>query len=375
MNYPNRYHELAAQFKMGGNIAFENSDVVVRFFAFHSHVSTSFSDSSLNQTMVNDSVGENERFKYPVFIHSKRQTHNEVILFLHGLNERSWNKYLPWAEYLCRITGKAVLLFPIAYHVNRSPANWTNPRLLQKILDLRRKQNGQDRSLSFANVALSERLSDNPYRFYNSGRQSYFDVVKLISSIKSGKHPMFVENTKVDVFAYSIGAFLSQILFLTNPNKLLSNARLFMFCGGAIFNSMYGESRSIMDRKSFERLLEYYQSGCWTEKIAMQSDDDVMKAFYSMIAPENAKEHRVQVFEQMQSRLRGVSLMNDKVMPYAGVVAALGADCAAQCISVADFPYDYSHENPFPVNITDPSNEITRSFLNVFDKAADFLSH
>jgi len=375
MDYSNRLQKLAVQFHIGKDVHLENTDLAIRFFPFHSHLTSEFSDSILNNTIVADFVGENEQFEYPVFVHSGKMKNNEVIVLLHGLNERSWIKYLPWAEYLCRETGKAVLLFPIAYHVNRSPVTWSNPRFLQKIIDLRRKINGHDRSLSFANVALSERLSDNPYRFYNSGRQSYFDIVQLISGIKRGKHPLFAKDTKVDVFAYSIGAFLSQILFLTNPDGLFSDSRLFMFCGGSIFNAMYGESRSIMDKKSFERLLEYYQTGFWAEKIALQTGDDVMKAFYSMIASDNAKESRVEVFRQMKQRLGGVSLALDRVIPYAGVVAALGHDCASKNITLLDLPYDYTHENPFPVNAGNNQQEVNRSFHRIFEQAAGFLGN
>jgi len=375
MDYSDRMQELAVQFQIGKDVHLENTDLTLRFFPFHSHITSGISDSILNNTIVADFVGENEQFEYPVFVHTGKTKCNEVIVLLHGLNERSWTKYLPWAEYLCRETGKAVLLFPIAYHVNRSPVTWSNPRFLQKIIDLRRKINGHDRSLSFANVALSERLSDNPYRFYNSGRQSYFDIVQLISGIKRGKHPLFAKDTKVDVFAYSIGAFLSQILFLTNPDGLFSDSRLFMFCGGSIFNAMYGESRSIMDKKSFERLLEYYQTGFWAEKIALQTGDDVMKAFYSMIASDNAKESRVEVFRQMKQRLGGVSLALDRVIPYAGIVAALGHDCASKNITLLDLPYDYTHENPFPVNAGNNQQEVNRSFQRIFEQAAGFLGN
>ncbi|MEA4981300.1 MAG: DUF6051 family protein [Paludibacter sp.] len=376
MDYSIRFQQLAEQFRIGRDQQFEDTDLIVRFFTYQSNnIAADFVLNRVDTTVVNDFVEENEQFEYPVFIHSKTMKYKEVIVLLHGLNERSWTKYLPWAEYLCRETGKAVLLFPIAYHVNRSPVTWSNPRFLQKIIDVRRKLNGHDRSLSFANVALSERLSDNPYRFYNSGRQSYFDIVRLISEIKRGKHPLFAKDTKVDIFAYSIGAFLSQILILTNPNELFSDSRLFMFCGGSIFNAMYGESRSIMDKKSFERLLEYYQTGFWAEKIALHTGDDVMKAFYSMIASDNAKDTRLEVFRQMKQRLGGVSLALDKVIPYSGVVAALGHDCASRNITLLDLPYEYTHENPFPVNAGHNQQEVNDSFVRVFEQAAGFLGN
>ena len=375
MDYSNRFQELAAQFRMGNDVNLESSDLTIRFFPFQSNLTTGFVDSLLNDTIVGDFVCENERFDYPVFIESKTKQYKEVILLLHGLNERSWNKYLPWAEYLCQKTGKAILLFPIAYHVNRSPLTWTNPRFLQKIIELRRKLNGHDRSLSLANVALSERLSDNPHRFYNSGRQSYFDIVRLITEIKNGKHPLFAKDTKVDVFAYSIGAFLSQVLFLANPNGYFSESKLFMFCGGGIFSSMYGQSRSIMDRTSFEKLLAYYQTGFWAEKIALNTDDEVLKAFYSMIAFDNAKDTRIDTFRQMKQRIGGVSLALDKVMPYTGVVAALGHDCASRNITLIDLPYDYTHETPFPVVAGHDQNEVNHSFNRVFEQAAGFLGN
>jgi len=44
----------------------------------------------------------------------------------------------------------------------------------------------------------------------------------------------------------SIGAFLSQVVLMANQKNLFSDSRLFMFCGGSIFRSMFGVSRSIM---------------------------------------------------------------------------------------------------------------------------------
>lgn len=375
MSYSARFQELSSQFKIGKNTEIENAGISVVFFPFKSHRSFTGVSGEINSFIISDSVEENEVFEYPVFVPSDVRRHNEVILLLHGLNERNWSKYLPWAEYLCKHTGKAVLLFPIAYHVNRSPHSWSNPRFLQKILDLRRTLHGNDRSLSFANVALSERLSHNPQRFYNSGRQSFDDIVKLIGDIKAGRHPLFDRKTKFDVFAYSIGAFLSQVLFLNNPNDYFSDSRLFMFCGGSIFNSMCGESRSIMDKKSYEQLFEYYQTGFWAEKIAVNTGDEVMASFYSMLTPDNEKVKRTSTFRQMRERISGVSLALDKVIPYHGVVQALGHDCASKTITLLDLPYEYTHEVPFPVVKQADSQDVDEAFLQVFRRAAGFLAN
>lgn len=375
MSYSIRFQELSSQFQIGKDVEIENAGVSVVFFPFKSHRSFTGVSGEINSFIISDSVEENEVFEYPVFVPSNVRRHNEVILLLHGLNERNWSKYLPWAEYLCKHTGKAVLLFPIAYHVNRSPHSWSNPRFLHKILDLRKSLNGNDRSLSFANVALSERLSDNPQRFYSSGRQSFDDIVKLITDIKSGKHTLIDKNVKIDVFAYSIGAFLSQVLFLTNPNDYFSNSKLFMFCGGGVFSSMCGESRTIMDKKSYEKLFEYYQTGFWAEKIAVNTGDDVMASFYSMLTPDNEKSKRTSIFGQMKNRISGISLALDKVIPYHGVVQALGHDCASKTITLLDLPYDYTHESPFPVTKQVDKHEVDESFLQVFRQAAGFLGN
>lgn len=375
MSYSARFQELSSQFKIGKNTEIENAGISVVFFPFKSHRSFTGVSGEINSFIISDSVEENEVFEYPVFVPSDVRRHNEVILLLHGLNERNWSKYLPWAEYLCKHTGKAVLLFPIAYHVNRSPHSWSNPRFLQKILDLRRTLHGNDRSLSFANVALSERLSHNPQRFYSSGRQSFDDIVKLIGDIKAGKHPLLDRKTKFDVFAYSIGAFLSQVLFLNNPNEYFSESKLFMFCGGSIFNSMCGESRSIMDKKSYEQLFEYYQTGFWAEKIAVNTGDEVMASFYSMLTPDNEKVKRTSTFRQMRERISGVSLALDKVIPYHGVVQALGHDCASKTITLLDLPYEYTHEVPFPVVKQADSQDVDEAFLQVFRRAAGFLAN
>ena len=171
--------------------------------------------------------------------------------YYHGLNERSWNKYLTWAEYIASQLKRPVILFPIAYHINRSPLGWFNLRGLRQMTEDRKTSNGNDKTTTVANVILSQRISDRPYRFYSSGRQSYADVTDLVRNIKQGHHPLFTENAHIDIFAYSIGAFLSQVILLTNPDNIFSDSKLFMFCGGSIFSSM-------AFHKSIQLLLSFY---------------------------------------------------------------------------------------------------------------------
>jgi len=373
MNYSQRHLELNAQFQLGKDIHLDESNIDIRFFTFRS-LQHQIVDENIKLNPVDANIDENLVFTYPIFFpHGKQRTSNAILL-LHGLNERNWSKYLTWAEYLCESTGKPVILFPIAFHMNRSPQTWCNPRFMQPIMDLRRTRNGKDRSLSFANVAFSERISENPLRFYNSGRQSLYDLAQLFEDIKIGNHPLFNENTHIDIFAYSIGAFLAEITLMTNLHGLFSDSKLFVFCGGGVFRSMSGESRTIMDKKAYESLFNYYLNDFAGDIKFDITRDKVSETFYSMISQERNQHEREQFFNQLGNQVKGISLIRDKVMPYWGMSDAFGTDFAASRIAQLDFPFSYSHENPFPVGDLSEFDAVDNSFIHIFSEAAQFLA-
>lgn len=373
MEYSQRHLELNTQFQMGIDTHLDISNIDIRCLSFNSSPQA-ISEERLIYISTDDRIIENNSFQYPVFMPSGLKRADKAILLLHGLNERNWSKYLTWAEYLCKKTGKPVILFPIAFHVNRSPLSWTNPRDLKYLLDLRRQRNGEDRSLSFANVTFSERISEHPDRFYNSGRQSLNDLSHLFTNIKNGSHPLFTENTQIDIFAYSIGAFLAEITMMTNPNGLFTDSKLFMLCGGGIFSSMHGESRFIMDKIAYEKLFDYYQYNFEKETKDNCLRDKAFESFNSMISVERNQTERVSFFNRLGNKLKGISLTHDKVMPYYGVTEALGESCASSRISLLDFPFDYSHENPFPVGKLINSTEVDYGFNHIFEEAVEFLA-
>ena len=371
MNYSKRYSELNEQFIPGKNNRLSDTNIDIRFIPFVSSVVNS-DDAAWSFNPADREIAENISFEYPVFIPRGKEKNEHAILLMHGLNERSWNKYLTWAEYLCITTGKPVILFPIAFHMNRSPQAWTNPRSMQSLMNLRRKQNGDDRSISFANAALSERMSLHPLLFYTSGRQTFFDMEQLCINIRQGKHPLFTAGTDINIFAYSIGAFLAQIMLMTDPEGIFWDTKLFMFCGGGIFSSMYGVSRSIMDRAAFDHLYQYYLNDFGlTQKL---KPDKVFDAFYSMISPDRNRSEREAFFAQMGNRLCGIALEQDLVMPYVGLQQALGTDCSNEKINLQDFPFSYTHENPFPIGAHTNQIAVNDEFNNVFSQAAGFLT-
>ncbi|MDR2815345.1 MAG: DUF6051 family protein [Proteiniphilum sp.] len=368
--YNERYIALNNGFKQGTDCRLEETGLTIRFFRFRSLLSD---ERSGTLQYADNNIAENFSFEYPVFIPSGKSKQKEAILLLHGLNERSWNKYLPWAEFLCFHTGKPVILFPIAFHINRAPVTWSNPRNLISLLNFRKEKYAGDRTISYANVALSDRISRSPERFYLSGRQTWADLTALFEEIKTGRHPLFKEDAKIDIFAYSIGAFLSQVALMANEKSLFSDSRLFMFCGGSIFRSMFGISRSILDKPAFEKLQQYYIHIFGNEATPVWERDNAFNAFLRMIAPERFRSDREKFFTHFKEKIGGITLANDHVIPHHGVLEALGTKNGESTVQLLDFPFPYTHENPFP-HTTNDTASLNNAFTNVFSRAAEFLA-
>ncbi len=370
MKYNERYQQLNNCFNMGNDCRVNKSGTDIKFFSFNSYLSN---DSENDSFQIKDkSIYENFSFKYPVFIPDSSEKFDKAILLLHGLNERAWNKYLTWAEYLCQNKQVPVIMFPIAYHINRAPISWSNPRKLVDTLSFRKEKYEGDRSISYANIALSDRLSEHPSRFYLSGRQTLLDLTLLFEEIKNGNNSLFKEGTNINIFAYSIGAFLAQIALTANHKELFSDSRLFMFCGGSIFSTMFGVSRSILDTASFNQLQNYYINIFGNEPDSIWKRDNIFEAFRRMITPDKFKDERERAFTQIKNKIKGIALSRDIVIPYLGVQQALGHDNATETIQLKDFSYNYTHENPFPYNEKDTTS-LNNSFEEVFSSAISFL--
>lgn len=107
-------------------------------------------------SVTDDHIQENKTFNYTVFAPSGKEKRDKAIILLHGLNERTWEKYLTWAEYLAGSTGKPVILFPIAFHMNRTPGSWCNPRMVLPWVNRRKQEIDNLENSTFANVTLSQ---------------------------------------------------------------------------------------------------------------------------------------------------------------------------------------------------------------------------
>ena len=326
-------------------------------------------------------VSENASFRYHVFKPDRVRKSDGMVLLFHGFNEKHWHKYLPWAARILEITGKTVVLFPIAFHMNRAPSAWSDPRLMYQVSKRRKEEFPDILNSSLLNAAISSRLQRNPQRFIWSGLQTYYDVRDFVESCRRGEHPLFEKEFSVDIMAYSIGGFLSQVLLLSNPDGLFSGTKLFMFCGGPVFNRISPVSKFILDSEANVRLysflVEHLESHLKHDPRLLACLDDGSEsgvAFRSMLSYKSMADFREERFRAMSARISAIALARDEVIPPYEVENTLNGRNRDIPIRVEtyDFPYGYKHEDPFPA-LAGISNEVNEGFCSVFEKVGDFF--
>ena len=331
--------------------------------------------------LADSTVHENRYFTYSIFSPPGNGKARGAIMLFHGLNEKNWDKYLVWAKTLTEKTGKAVILFPIAFHMNRAPRDWSDARTMN---DLRFEREGLFPAVvgsSFANVAISTRLHILPQRFFWSGVQTFYDVIQLIREIRNDEHPVIAKDASIDFFAYSIGAFLMEVLMLDNPGGHFDSSRLFIFCGGPVFNRMSPVQKTILDSEAnialYSFFIEHLDSYLKTDaRLAhyfspLHSEGMVFKSMTDYNKMIGFREEKIR---KISHRIMAVVLKQDKVVPYYEVLNTLqgAARDIPVPVKILDFPFSYTHENPFPLR-DKYQQEVDRKFEEVFGMAAEFL--
>jgi len=326
-------------------------------------------------------IGENQTFRYAVFRGDGAGRARGVLLLFHGLNEKDWSKYLPWAFRLAQSTGKAVVLFPIAFHMNRAPRAWSDPRLMHRISGERRNAFPEVIGSSLSNVAISTRLQVQPQRFIWSGLETFCDVVQFLREIRADRHPLLEPGATVDMLAYSIGCLLAQILMMTNPDGLFEGSRLGLFCGGAVFNRMTPVTRFILDSECnvalYSYLVEHLESHLQRDarlRHYLSAAHPEGMHFRSMLNYSVMREEREAQFRRLSGRMLAIALEQDMVIPPYEVINALQGsrrDIPVP-VRVLDFPYRYQHENPFPAQEAGRA-AVDAAFTGVFRTFAEFL--
>jgi len=326
-------------------------------------------------------IRENKFFRYHVVKPVNVEKFKDVVLFFHGFNEKYWDKYLPWAKKIADDTGKLVVLFPIAFHMNRAPHLWSDPRKMFELSRHRKEDFPDILDSSLSNVAISTRLHACPQRFLWSGLQTYYDVIQFVEDCKAGYHPLVEKDFTLDFFSYSIGSLLAEILKLTNYNNYFENSKLVMFCGGAVFNRLSPVSKFIIDSEANLAMYSYL-----VEHLSIHSQKNPRMehllgdlhpegvVFRSMLNYAVLRQHREKRFREIANQVLAITLEKDTIIPSYEIINTLRGSKRDIPIDVRllDFPYEYRHEDPFPVSET-INKQVDESFNKVFGMVSEFL--
>ncbi|MDR1677419.1 MAG: DUF6051 family protein [Deltaproteobacteria bacterium] len=327
-----------------------------------------------------DEIKENKRFRYHIIQPKTEDKSSKTIILLHGLNERHWSKYLPIAVNLCRKTKKSVVLFPIAFHMNRSPELWNNAKIMYKVSQWRKAKYPNIVDSTLSNVAISLRLQEDPARFFWSGLETYENIISLVKSIRLGQHPVLAQEADIDFFTYSIGTFLGEIIMLANQDGLFDRSRLVAFCGGPVFNRLSSVSKFILDSEAdvaiYSYLIEHLESH---RKIDQNLDEFLNRPgagpnFLAMLNYRLNREYRESRLRSLAGRIKAVAMAKDEVVPSFEVINTLkgsNRDIDIE-VTVVDPPYPYRHEDPFPTSAKYESL-VDEWFDRIIGELSDFL--
>ncbi len=303
-------------------------------------------------------IEENIFFTYPIFKPFTLKKSKDVIILLHGLNEKSWEKYLPWSHKLVEYTDKTVILFPIAFHMNRAPERWADPKFMNRVSKERKKFYPKVTNSSFANAAISTRLQFLPQRFFWSGLQTYYDILQLIHQIRNDEHPHIHKDAHIDFIAYSIGSFLAELIIMANENNYFDNSKLCMFCGGPLLNRMSPASKYILDSEANVAIYSFFIEHLEVElkrdkRLAHYFSDlhHVGRYFKSMLDYNKMITFRENRLKEISKRVSALALQKDEVVPSIEVELSLHGHDNKIPIKVKsfDFPYPYDHVIPFHI--------------------------
>jgi hypothetical protein len=328
-------------------------------------------------------ISENNRFRYPVFVPRGNERSSKALIYLHGLNERTWYKHLAGAKLMAEKTNIPVVMFPLSFHINRGLPEWSDSRKMADMLTLRKQRYPDVKEASIINLALSDRLTHFPQRFFVSGLQSTMDLLGLLDQIKSGEHELFEKGAEADIFAYSISCMLLQALMMSKAGEKLDRSRIVFFAGGSVFSYLQGISKFIMDSVAFDSILKFY-TGLTLKNSDSSSDrkfagfitgHDFGKAFSTIITPDFRKKEREKKMDKFINNLMVIAMRDDKVIPVDGIRHATGERFSdSGQFRIVHFPYPYSHENPFPVLYDNINLQVDASFHAVYDPAIQFFN-
>jgi hypothetical protein len=264
-------------------------------------------------------IAENLDYRYPLLRSQgagggERSRH--LVVVLHGLNERSFTKYVPWAYNLWRSTGAAVALYPLSFHVNRVLPRWGGE--IEGHL-ARRRAVPRNEDVHPFNCVISERLDAYPERFFWGGLQSYGDVLDLVREVREGRHPHVHPEARVDLLGYSIGGYLALGLLLIDEGGLFRDSRAVIFESGAALRATNMSSRFIIDHACEVSLMKLYVR--FTGRLANPRlthwlrDHELGRWFRALCGDESERPRLEARLRELSPRLLAIGNGGDEVIP------------------------------------------------------------
>lgn len=315
-------------------------------------------------------IVENLSFRYPLLRSAqprgRRERCRQLVLMFHGLNERSFTKYVPWAYHLWRSTGAAVALVPLAFHIQRALPHWG--QRVHAYLRAQKAVPGNENVHAF-NAVISERLGTHPERFFWGSLQSYRDVVDLVRHIRSGAHPQIDPLAQIDLIGYSAGGYLALGLLLLDEDGLFADTRAVVFESGAALRDTKLSSKLIVDlaaetamMKLFIRHTDRYANPRLRHWLSDHEEGRWFRALCGVPSERIWLEARLR---QLAPRLLGLTNLNDEVIPPGGVLNLLQGLHRDTGVRVEELDLGV-HENPFSCpDYTQRDRKFVTGFLDV----------
>ncbi len=315
-------------------------------------------------------INQNLEFRYPlVRDHAAAgapRKHRRGIILFHGLNERSFSKYIPWAYHLWAALRAPVILFPLSFHINRVNPRWMFGQ--QQNYEQRLAIAGNENVHRF-NAVMSDRLGAHPDRFFWGAIQSYWDVVDLVRTVRAGTHPHFTEDAVFDLFGFSAGGFVSLALMLENTEGLFDESRAVLFSTCAAVRDMSLSSPLIVDQHAEIALMQLYAKSPQKFSTTRQlhwlhehSEGKWLNGFCGLRPDRSLLDGRL---KEIAPRLFGIANSNDQVIPAGGMYNALQGIRRDIPVRIEELELGI-HENPFASrNYETIDRSIITDFLNV----------
>jgi hypothetical protein len=113
---------------------------------------------------------------------------------------------LPWAYELAQKTKKAIILFPIAFHMDRAEEIWSDRHTMQEIAKFRQK------NIPKIPVVLCKCCNKFSFRSASSenfwsGFQTYSDVIQVVKNIRNHQIQSISPETSIDCLAILLVRF------------------------------------------------------------------------------------------------------------------------------------------------------------------------